>query len=156
MPTDQQRGLIDTNIVILRDRLAPSELPALMAISAVTLAELSAGPNAVVGDDALARAERGRRMSILQRVESEFEPLAFDAPAARVYGQLTGAVRGLGRSPRRRHADLQIAATAVVHGLPLSRRTPAISPACRNGYPWCPCRDRRRSKLSPRRATQEQ
>ena len=125
MPTDQQHGLIDTNIVILRDRLDPGELPALMAISAVTLAELSAGPHAVVGDDARARAERGRRMSILQRVESEFEPLPFDAPAARAYGQLTGTVRELGRSPRRRHADLQIAATAMVHGLPLYTTNPA-------------------------------
>jgi predicted nucleic acid-binding protein len=124
MPTDRRGGLVDTNIVILRDRLAPIELPEEIAISAVTLAELSAGPHAVVGDDAPARAERGRRISILQRVESEFEPLAFDAPAARVYGQLTGAVRALGRTPRRRHADLQIAATAAVNGLPLYTTNP--------------------------------
>lgn len=124
MPTDHRSGLVDTNIVILRDRLAPIELPEEIAISAVTLAELSAGPHAVVGDDAPARAERGRRISILQRAESEFEPLAFDAPAARVYGQLTGAVRALGRTPRRRHADLQIAATAAVNGLPLYTTNP--------------------------------
>lgn len=124
MPTDHRSGLVDTNIVILRDRLAPIELPEEIAISAVTLAELSAGPHAVVGDDAPARAERGRRISILQRAESEFEPLAFDAPAARVYGQLSGAVRALGRIPRRRHADLQIAATAAVNGLPLYTTNP--------------------------------
>lgn len=124
MPTDHRSGLVDTNIVILRDRLAPIELPEEIAISAVTLAELSAGPHAVVGDDAPARAERGRRISILQRAESEFEPLAFDAPAARVYGQLSGAVRALGRTPRRRHADLQIAATAAVNGLPLYTTNP--------------------------------
>lgn len=124
MPTDQRRGLVDTNIVILRDRLAPVELPEEIAISAVTLAELSAGPHAVTGDDVAARAERGRRMAILQRAESEFEPIAFDAPAARIYGQLTGAVRALGRTPRRRHADLQIAATAVANGLPLYTTNP--------------------------------
>ncbi len=124
MTTDRRRGLVDTNIVILRDLLNPADLPDEIAISAVTLAELSAGPHGVVGDDPSARAERGRRMAILQRVESEFEPLAFDAPAARVYGQLSGAVRALGRTPRRRHADIQIAATAAVNGLPLYTTNP--------------------------------
>ena len=104
--------------------LAPVDLPDEIAISAVTLAELSAGPHAVVGDDAPARAERGRRMAILQRAESEFEPLPFDAPAARVYGQLTGAVREPGRTPGRRHADLQIAATAIANRLPLYTTNP--------------------------------
>ncbi|ABL82828.1 MULTISPECIES: type II toxin-antitoxin system VapC family toxin [unclassified Nocardioides] len=124
MPTEHARALIDTNIVILRDRLAPEDLPDEMSISAVTLAELSAGPHAVVGDDPRARAERGRRTAILQRTESEFEPLAFDAAAARVYGQLSGAVRAHGRTPRRRHADLQIAATAVANGLALYTTNP--------------------------------
>jgi len=36
-----QAGLLDTNIMILRSRIAPQELPDEMAISAVTLAELS-------------------------------------------------------------------------------------------------------------------
>lgn len=124
MATDRRSGLVDTNIVILRDGLSSVELPDEIAISAVTLAELSAGPHAVVGDDAPARAERGRRMAILQRTESEFEPLPFDAPAARVYGQLAGAVRALGRTPRRCHADLQIAAIAVANGLPLYTTNP--------------------------------
>lgn len=124
MATDRQRGLVDTNLVILRDRLSSLELPEEIAISAVTLAELSAGPHAVVGDDFPARAERGRRMAILQRAESEFDPLPFDAPAARVYGQLTGAVRALGRTPRRRLADLQIAATAAANGLALYTTNP--------------------------------
>jgi predicted nucleic acid-binding protein len=124
MPAEHSRGLIDTNIVILRDRLTPDDLPDELAISAVTLAELSAGPLAVVGDDSAARVERGRRTAILQRVESEFDPLPFDAPAARVYGQLSGAVIAFGRTPRRRHADLQIAATAVTHGLPLYTTNP--------------------------------
>lgn len=124
MPAEHPRGLVDTNIVILRDRLTPGVLPDEVAISAVTLAELSAGPHAVVGDDPPARVERGRRTAILQRTESEFEPLPFDAPAARVYGQLSGAVRAHGRTPRRRHADLQIAATAVANGLPLYTTNP--------------------------------
>ena len=124
MPADHPRGLIDTNIVILRDLLTPGVLPDEVAISAVTLAELSAGPHAVVGDDLPARVERGRRTAILQRTESEFDPLPFDAPAARIYGQLSGAVLAYGRAPRRRHADLQIAATAVANGLPLYATNP--------------------------------
>jgi hypothetical protein len=36
-----QRGLLDTDIMILRSLIAPGELPDEMAISAVTLAELS-------------------------------------------------------------------------------------------------------------------
>ncbi len=80
MTDARRRGLVDTNILILRDLLNPADLPDKIAISAVTLAELSAGPHAVVGDDPSARAERGRRMAILQRADSEFEPLAFDAP----------------------------------------------------------------------------
>jgi predicted nucleic acid-binding protein len=124
MPAEHTRGLVDTNIVILRARLTPDVLPDHVAISAVTLAELSAGPHAVVGDDPPARVERGRRTAILQRTESEFDPLVFDAPAARAYGQLSGAVRAHGRTPRRRHADLQIAATAVANGLPLYTTNP--------------------------------
>lgn len=124
MPADHARGLVDTNIVILRDWLTGDQLPRQVAISAVTLAELSAGPHSVVGDDAGARAERARRTAILQRAESEFDPLPFDAPAARLYGQLAGAVIAHGRTPRRRIADLQIAAIAAAQGLPLYTTDP--------------------------------
>lgn len=124
MPADHARGLVDTNIVILRDWLNGDQLPRQVAISAVTLAELSAGPHSVVGDDAGARAERARRTAILQRAESEFDPLPFDAPAARLYGQLAGAVIAHGRTPRRRIADLQIAAIAAAQGLPLYTTDP--------------------------------
>jgi predicted nucleic acid-binding protein len=119
MAVDPKRGLIDTNIVILREWMSADVLPDEAAISAVTLAELSAGPHAVLGDDAPAQLERARRTAILQSAESEFEPLPFDTNAARIYGQISGVVRALGRSPRARHADLQVAATAAAHGLPL-------------------------------------
>ena len=118
------KGLIDTNIVILRDWLSPDDLPDQVAISVVTLAELSVGPHAVIGDDALARTERARRTAILQRAEAEFDPLVFDAETARTYGELAAAVLAHGRTARRRHADLQIAATAVVNGLPLYTTNP--------------------------------
>jgi predicted nucleic acid-binding protein len=99
-----------------------------MAISAVTLAELSAGPHQVRRNDEQdlydEHEERARRMEILQRAENEFDPIPFDAEAARVYGRLSAAVVAAGRKPRRRTADLMIAATAVAEGLPLFTTNP--------------------------------
>ncbi|HEY5784182.1 MAG TPA: type II toxin-antitoxin system VapC family toxin [Microlunatus sp.] len=124
-PPDHGRGLIDTSIVILRDWISADFLPAEIAISVVTLAELSAGPHLVRGDDPSARRERSRRTAILQRAEHEFDPLVFDASVARVFGQLSAALSEFGRSSRRRLGDVQIAATAVVHRLPLYTTNPA-------------------------------
>jgi predicted nucleic acid-binding protein len=121
-------GLLDTNILVLRRWIDPDELPDEMAISAVTLAELSAGPHQVRGsdeqDDYDEYAERSRRLEILQRIESEFDPISFGSEAARIYGRLTAAVIGYGRKPRRRIADLMIAATAIAEGLPLYTTNP--------------------------------
>src|SRR5215470_7440948 len=96
-----RQGLLDTNILILRKWIDPAELPDEMVISAVTLAELSAGPHEVRRNDEQDRydehAERARRLEILQRVESEFDPVPFDAEAARIYGRVTAAVIAAGR-----------------------------------------------------------
>ncbi len=113
------RGLIDTNIVILRRGIDSDELPAEMAISAVTLAELSAGVHLVSGDDAQAVEERARRADVLARVENEFDPIPFETEAARMFGRVSAAVKGRGRAPRRRVADLMIASVAAAAGLPL-------------------------------------
>jgi predicted nucleic acid-binding protein len=122
------QGLLDTNIVILRAWIDPAELPAEVAISAMTLAELSAGPHQVRRNDEQdaydEHAERARRLEILQRVESEFDPIAFDAEAARIFGRVTAAVVAAGRTPRRRTADLMIAATAIAEALPLFTTNP--------------------------------
>jgi predicted nucleic acid-binding protein len=123
-----RRGLLDTNIMILRSRIAPDELPEEMAISAVTLAELSAGPHEVRPDieqDAyFEAAERARRLDVLQRAEHEFDPIPFDADAARAYGRVTAAVVAAGTKPRRRALDLMIAATAIAAELPLYTTNP--------------------------------
>ena len=71
------------------------------------------------------RAERVRRLEILQRAESEFDPVPFDAEAARIYGRVTAAVIAAGRKPPRRTADLMIAATAIAEDLPLFTANPA-------------------------------
>ncbi len=124
-----RQGMLDTNILILRRWVNPAELPDEMAVSAITLAELSAGPHEVrrkgEQDAYDEHAERARRLEILQRAESEFDPVPFDAEAARIYGRVAAAVIAAGRKPRGRIADLMIAATAIAEGLPLYTTNPA-------------------------------
>jgi predicted nucleic acid-binding protein len=123
-----RQGLLDTNILILRRWVDPAELPEEMAISAITLAELSAGPHQVrpnceqnTYDE---HAERARRLDVLQRAEHEFDPIPFDVEAARIYGRVTASVVAVGRKPRRRIGDLMIAATAIAEELPLFTTNP--------------------------------
>ena len=114
------RGLIDTSVVIDLESIDPLDLPREVAVSAVTMAELAAGPHATSDP-----AERARRQERLQRAEATFDPLPFDAAAARAYGRLWAAVRAAGRKARGgRAVDLLIAATAVAAGLPLYTRNP--------------------------------
>lgn len=115
------RGLIDTSVVIDLERLDAAALPSELAVSAITMAELAAGPHATTDAD-----ERGRRQDRLQRVEAAFDPLPFDADAARAYGRVFAAVAAAGRKARgARAVDLLIAATALAQGLPLVTRNAA-------------------------------
>lgn len=124
-----RRGLLDTNILVLRRWVDPAELPDEMAISAITLAELSAGPHEVRGNDEQdaygERAERARRLEVLQRAENEFDPVPFDAEAARIFGRVAAAFIAAGRKPRGRVVGLMIAATAIAEALPLYTTNPA-------------------------------
>lgn len=123
------RGLLDTNIMILRRWIGPDELPAEMAISSITLAELSAGPHQVRRNDDQneydEHEERGRRLDVLQRAENEFDPIPFGTEAARIYGRVIAAVIAAGRKPRRRIPDLMIASVAIAEDLPLFTTNPA-------------------------------
>ena len=113
-----RRGLIDTSVVVKLERIDRDALPEELAISAVTLAELAAGPHAT--DDP---AERARRQDRLQRVEATFEPLPVDAAVARAFGRVYAAVAATGRKARGRRAlDLLIAATALAADLPVYTR----------------------------------
>lgn len=115
------RGLIDTSVVIDFDVIDAGRLPRELAVSAITMAELAAGPHATT--DA---AERARRQDRLQRAEATFEPLPVDGDVARAYGRVYAAVAAAGRKARgRRAVDLFIAATAVAADLPLYTRNPA-------------------------------
>lgn len=114
------RGLLDTSVVIDLEHLDPGRLPIEAAVSAITMAELAAGPHATQDPD-----ERARRQDRLQRAEAVFDPLPFDAEAARAYGRVYAAVVGAGRKARgARAVDLLIAATACSAGLPLYTRNP--------------------------------
>jgi len=113
-----QRGLLDTSVIIDIETIDPSRLPAEVAISSLTMAELAAGPHAATESE-----ERGRRQDRLQRAEAAFDPLPFDADAARAYGRIFSAVISTGRKARgARAVDMLIAATALAGGLPLYTR----------------------------------
>lgn len=114
------RGLIDTSVVIDLERIAQTDLPLEVAVSAITMAELAAGPHATTDP-----AERARRQDRLQRTEATFDPLPVDADVARAFGRVYAAVAASGRKARgRRTVDLLIAATALAGHLPLYTRNP--------------------------------
>jgi len=107
-------GILDTSTIILLERIEVEDLPAEPLITAITLAELSVGP-LVTDDD----TERPARQARLQQAEADFEPLPFDAAAARAFGQVAIALRQRGRSPAARAYDAMIAASALSRGLPV-------------------------------------
>jgi predicted nucleic acid-binding protein len=108
------RALLDTNLVIAT---GVPPLAGELAISVVTVAELHFG--VLVARDPAVRAERLRRLSVLQR---RFDPLPVDDAVATSYGQLAAAVAAAGRQPRARTMDLLIAATAHAHSARLYTR----------------------------------
>lgn len=115
------RGLLDTSIIIDLEHIDAAQLPIESAVSAVTMAELAAGPHATQDPD-----ERARRQDRLQRAEAAFDPLPFDSEASRAYGRIYAAVAAAGRKARGARAfDLLIAATACSNGLPLYTRNAA-------------------------------
>jgi tRNA(fMet)-specific endonuclease VapC len=110
-----QRGILDTSVLILIDRISSAELlPRVPLITAVTLAELSVGP-LVAGSD----VERARRIAHLQRVEATFSPLPFDVDAARAFGGVAASLRQAGRKVASRRRDAMIAAIALAKNLPV-------------------------------------
>lgn len=117
---DPTRGVLDTSVLIDHDKIDSGLLPDESAISAVTLAELAAGPHATESKD-----ERARRQDRLQWATSTWDPLPFDAECARMYGRTFAAARAAGQSSRARLADLLIASTAAANGLPLYTRNPS-------------------------------
>lgn len=115
------RGVLDTSTVILLGRLRdPRVLPVEPVITAVTLAELSVGPLVATND-----RERAARQAHLQQAEADFEPLPFDADAARTFGRVAASLRAAGRKTQARAYDAMIAATAIANELPLFTINPS-------------------------------
>lgn len=113
--TAEGAGLLDTSTLILLPRLSdPSILPERPLISAVTLAELSVGPLVAASE-----TERAARLAHLQQAEADFDPLPFDADAARAFGRVAASLRRSDRKASARAYDAMIAAIAVANGVPL-------------------------------------
>ena len=113
-------GILDTSTVILLERLHEAELPDEPLITAVTLAELSVGPLVATEDD-----ERAARQARLQQAEADFDPLPFDADAARAFGRVAASLRHGGRKVQARAYDAMIAAIAIANRLPLYTVNPS-------------------------------
>jgi len=109
-----ERAILDTSVVI-GEQVSP--IPGVLAISAITLAELNFG--VLVAKTTQIRAERLRRLNLLQR---RFDALPVDEAVSVSYGRLAAAVVDAGRQPRGRVMDLLIAATAHAHGARLYTR----------------------------------
>jgi predicted nucleic acid-binding protein len=125
---DRTVGLLDTSAVIDLGVIDRQLLPNEIAVSAITFAELSAGPHA-----AKTSADRARRQELLQRLESSLDPLPFDTQVARVFGRLYGEIKSEGRAIRgAKTLDMMIAATALHHRMPLYTRNSADLTAIRH------------------------
>jgi tRNA(fMet)-specific endonuclease VapC len=114
------RGILDTSTVTLLQRLEnTTALPAEPLITAVTLGELAFGP--LIAQD---ERERAARQAHLQQAEADFEPLPFDAAAARAFGGVSASLRRAGRKTKARAYDAMIAATAIANDLPVHTCNP--------------------------------
>lgn len=114
------RGVLDTSTLILLGRITDTEtLPTEPMITTITLAELSVGPLVATTDK-----ERAARQAHLQQTEADFEPLAFDAAAARSFGQVAASLRRADRKSSARAYDAMIAAVCVANELPVHTCNP--------------------------------
>ena len=114
------QGVLDTSTLILLGRIEDDDaLPSEVLITAITLAELSVGPLVATSDE-----ERAARQAHLQQAEADFDPLPFDAAAARSFGQVAASLRRAGRKPAARAYDAMIAAVCLSNRLPIHTCNP--------------------------------
>lgn len=114
------QGVLDTSTLILLGRIDDdAALPSEPLITAITLAELSVGPLV-----ATSNVERAARQAHLQQAEADFDPLPFDAAAARSFGQVAASLRRAGRKRAARAYDAMIAAICVANQLPIHTCNP--------------------------------
>lgn len=114
-------GIVDTSTLLVLGQLQnANDLPKELMITAVTLAELSVGPLVASNE-----RERAGRQAHLQQAEADFDPLPFDAEAARAFGRVAASLRRIGRKTSARAYDAMIAATAISNNLPLFTCNPS-------------------------------
>lgn len=115
------QGILDTSTLIFLGKIDDvGSLPTEPLITAITLAELSVGPLVASTDE-----ERAARQAHLQQAEADFDPLPFDAAAARSFGQVATALRRAGRKPAARAYDAMIAAISIANDLPVHTCNPS-------------------------------
>lgn len=113
-PEPPRVGLADTSVFISGETTDPDRLPAELAVSVVTIGELRLG--VLLADDL---DTRHRRLTTLQ-LASALDPLPVDDRVAEAWSGLVASLRAQGR--RMPVNDSWIAATALVHGLPVVTR----------------------------------
>lgn len=124
----RKRRLVDTSVLIDLESLTTSDLPREIAVSAITMAELAAGPHAT--DDPF---ERSGRQDRLKRAEAAF---GFGAKASPAYGRIYAAVVAAGRKARAappHRGDRLRRRASVVHPKPVRLCRPRRSGGSRGG-----------------------
>ena len=96
-----RRGVIDTSVAIALTTIDRASLPDVVAVSALTIAELVGGPCSAERD-----LERNERKNHLRHVQANVEPLSFDLRRARAYGLVYGAIIRIGGPDRDRRRRL--------------------------------------------------
>jgi hypothetical protein len=109
-------GVLDTSVVIsLPDITDPAHLPEDPQVAAITIAELSLGPQ-LTTDERVRQA----RIANLEAARAAFDPLPFDDDAADAFEHLLATLCSEGTAEwRTRSFDALIAATAVANGMPV-------------------------------------
>lgn len=131
--SQHSRGILDTSTVLLLEQLTDAgTLPREPLITTVTLAELSVGPLV-----AREESERVARQSQIQQAEADFDPLPFDASAARAFGRVSASLRHAGRKTTARTYDAMVVATALANDLPISTCNPTDFSGI-DGSTWSP------------------
>ena len=105
-------ALADTSLFIAREQNRPiaAAVPDDLSVSTITVGELFLG--VILADGPERRAQRLRTVAFVQ---SNFEPLPVDEPAAHAWAELVGALRRSGR--RAPLNDTWIAAIAISRGM---------------------------------------
>lgn len=107
-------GLLDTSVFIARETdRALAALPDRVAVSVVTIGELELGVLAADDDDVLAR--RADTLALARAAD----PIPVTEPVMSAWARLVVDCRRAGVHRTIRLTDALIAATAVVHGLPV-------------------------------------